>query len=75
MFEHDRSAARGMMVTRKLVIFKHQSKLGNAPAHTLFERVKTVRKDASRPVRFYADYDVTIGRDGLPSGVEIIEKP
>lgn len=75
MFEHDRSAARGMMVTRKIVIFKHASKLGNAPAHTLFDRVKITRRDASKPTRAYEDYDVNIVGDGLPEGVEIIEKP
>jgi CRISPR-associated protein Csd2 len=75
MFEHDRSAARGMMTTRKLVIFKHASKLGNAPAHTLFDRVKITRRDASKPTRAYEDYDVNIVGTGLPAGVEIIEKP
>ena len=43
MFDHDRSAARGEMATRKLVVFRHNSALGNAPAHKLFERVKTWR--------------------------------
>jgi CRISPR-associated protein Csd2 len=76
MFEHDRSAARGMMTTRKLVIFKHTSKLGNAPAHTLFERVKIARKNADKPVRAYSDYEVIVDHAGLPKEkVEIIEKP
>ena len=43
MFEHDRSAARGEMATRKLVVFRHASALGNAPAQELFARVKTWR--------------------------------
>lgn len=75
MFEHDRSAARGLMSTQKLVIFKHDSALGNAPAHKLFERVTLKRKDESKPARDFADYAFTINRDGLPAGVTIIGKP
>ncbi len=75
MFEHDRSAARGMMSTRKLVIFRHDSALGNAPAHALFDRVKVSRKDPSRPARAYADYDVVINENNLPPGVQIIKRP
>lgn len=87
MFEHDRSAARGEMATRKLIIFKHSSELGNAPAHTLFDRVKVGRNvegefreidpDSNsnlRPARKFADYAVTIDRDSLPQGIEIIER-
>lgn len=62
MFEHDRSAARGMMATRALVIFEHDDKLGNAPAHKLFERVKVV--SSRRPARGFDDYEVTL--DGNP---------
>lgn len=58
MFEHDRSAARGLMSTRALVVFEHASPLGSAPAHRLFERVKAVKKAAV--ARAYADYDVTL---------------
>jgi CRISPR-associated protein Csd2 len=75
MFEHDRSAARGLMSTQKLVIFKHDSALGNAPAHQLFGRVTLKRKDESKPARDFADYAFAINRDGLPAGVTIIEKP
>jgi CRISPR-associated protein Csd2 len=75
MFEHDRSAARGLMSTRKLVIFKHDSPLGNAAAHALFERVAVRPIEASRPARSFADYVVSINRDGLPPGVSIMEKP
>jgi len=64
MFEHDRSAARGLMSTRKLIVFKHKDALGNAPAHQLFERVQIKRKDESKPARAYSDYDVTL--DGKP---------
>lgn len=75
MFEHDRSAARGLMSTRKLVIFKHDSALGNAPAHALFDRVKVTRMDDKKPARAFSDYIVKIDRDGLPAGIEVIEKP
>ncbi|MBN2301457.1 MAG: type I-C CRISPR-associated protein Cas7/Csd2, partial [Lentisphaerae bacterium] len=59
MFEHDRSAARGLMATRKLIVFKHDSPLGSAPAHKLFDLVTIRRKDKSKPPRAFADYDVT----------------
>jgi CRISPR-associated protein Csd2 len=74
MFEHDRSAARGLMSTQKLIVFKHDSALGNAPAHKLFERVAITRNDPSRPPRDFSAYTLTIDRRGLPEGVEIIEK-
>jgi CRISPR-associated protein Csd2 len=60
MFEHDRSAARGLMTTRKLVIFEHQGKLGEEHASKLFDRVKVERNDKSRPARCFGDYKVTI---------------
>lgn len=75
MFEHDRSAARGLMSTQKIVIFKHDSALGNAPAHKLFELVKIARKDDSKPAREFSDYLVVVKKDDLPQGVAIIEKP
>lgn len=86
MFEHDRSAARGEMATRKLIVFKHDNALGSAPAHSLFDRVKIGRNidgefrtidgriDNYAPARAYCDYQVTIDRENLPAGVEIIEK-
>ncbi|MEA1928310.1 MAG: type I CRISPR-associated protein Cas7, partial [Candidatus Auribacterota bacterium] len=73
MFENDRSAARGEMTTLKLIVFKHNSKLGNAPAHKLFDLVTIKRKDESKPPRAFSDYIVTISREGLPQGVELIE--
>lgn len=73
MFEHDRSAARGMMSARKLIVFKHASALGNDHASRLFGRVKIRRKDNVSVPRAFEDYSVTIDRDGL-SGVELIEK-
>ena len=75
MFEHDRSASRGLMSTRKLVIFKHDSALGNAPAHALFDRVKVKRLDESKPARAFSDYELEIDQTGLPQGVTVIEMP
>jgi CRISPR-associated protein Csd2 len=72
MFEHDRSAARGIMSSQKLFVFKHQDKLGNAPAHKLFELIDIQRKSGSEgPARSFKDYNVTVGNP--PEGVEIIE--
>ncbi len=74
MFEHDRSAARGEMATRKLVVFKHESKLGNAHAHQLFERVTVSLKHKDHPPRAIADYQIDIDRDNLPQGITIDER-
>jgi CRISPR-associated protein Csd2 len=87
MFEHDRSAARGEMATRKLIIFRHACALGNAHAHDRFGRVKTFRefKGVRRPIgadeidnwpaaRAFSDYAITVDRDGLSDSVEIIER-
>jgi CRISPR-associated protein Csd2 len=71
-FEHDRSAARGEMNPRKLIVFKHESHLGNARAGQLFERV-TVNKKTDLP-RAWSDYEVMIERDKLPKGVTMEEK-
>jgi CRISPR-associated protein Csd2 len=71
MFEQDRSAARGEMATRRLIVFEHESPLGNAPAHALFRRLKIERKDLSRPARQYEDYAVMLDREGLPAGITI----
>lgn len=86
MFEHDRSAARGEMTVRKLIVFRHDNALGNAPAHQLFDRIRIGRnidgefRDPDSkglgnygPSRKFSDYIVEIDRDGLPPGVEIIE--
>ena len=72
MFEFDRSAARGKMALRELIVFKHDNELGNAPSHKLFETVKITRKDTSRPARAYADYAVAIDEAVVPSGVTCI---
>lgn len=64
MFEHDRSAARGLMTTRHLIVFEHQSKLGDAPAHALFDRVRVEPVHEGRPARCFDDYRVSL--DGAP---------
>lgn len=73
MFEIDRSAARGEMATRRLIVFRHESPLGNASAHVLFERIKIVRRDPSRPARAYSDYQVTLDNANLPVGITVLE--
>jgi len=70
MFEHDRSAARGLMTTRKLVIFEHDNALGHASAQSLFDLVSIKRKDETKPPRAYSDYEIAIGTP--PKGVKII---
>ena len=70
MFDVDRSAARGLMSAQKLIVFKHDSMLGNAPANKLFDLVKVQKKCDGAPRKF-ADYEVTIDRDNLPAGVTI----
>ena len=74
MFEHDRSATRGEMATRKLVVFEHESPLGNAPAHQLFERVRVGRNGQDGPAREYSDYRVEIEAEGLPDGITLHER-
>lgn len=73
MFDNDHSASRGTMSPQKLVVFKHQSMLGNAPAHKLFERVTAKRKGSVEVARAFSDYDVVVDKSGLPSGVEVLE--
>ncbi|MGN0941842.1 MAG: type I-C CRISPR-associated protein Cas7/Csd2 [Selenomonadaceae bacterium] len=74
MFENDHSAARGNMAVRELIVFKHDSELGNAPAYKLFERVSVRLKDASKQPRAYSDYDVTVDDSDMPSGVMLERK-
>lgn len=74
MFEHDRSAARGEMATRGLVVFKHESELGNAHAHSLFDRVKIKRKEGVEVPRAFSDYEFAIDEDGMPAGVTMIRR-
>lgn len=75
MFDHDRSAARGEMAAQKLIVFKHDSELGNAPAHKLFDLVKVEPTDGREgPPRAFSDYTVTVDHDNCPKGVTIEEK-
>ncbi|WP_136651091.1 type I-C CRISPR-associated protein Cas7/Csd2 [Paracoccus aeridis] len=85
LFEHDRSAARGEMATRKLIVFRHASALGNAPAHALFDRVEIrrivdgepraidARLDNLPPARRFGDYDIRVNVDEMAEGVEVLE--
>lgn len=73
MFDNDRSASRGTMAPQKLIVFKHQSILGNAPAHKLFERVEVKRKPDIAVGRNFSDYLVTINKTDMPTGVELLE--
>ena len=74
-FDHDHSAARGKMNARKLIVFKHDSMLGNAPAHKLFDLVTVKRStDITKPARAFLDYDVQIDRDNVPNGVTLEDK-
>lgn len=74
MFEFDRSAARGKMSARKLVVFKHDSELGNAHAQQLFDLVSVNRGDTRGVPRSYSDYEVRINRENTPAGITLIEK-
>lgn len=70
MFENDRSAARGLMTSRELYVFKHESKLGNAPAHALFDAVTATRKTGA-PARSFVDYEIAVDASSIPEGVEM----
>ena len=87
MFDHDRSAARGEMAARRLIVFRHESKLGNAPAHKLFDRVTVKRVHGGEeydpgdpgthnlpPARAWNDYAVHVDTGDLPPGIEIVER-
>ena len=76
MFEADRSAARGEMSPQALIVFQHESALGNAPAHKLFDRVEVKRRanDDNAPARSFADYSVTVADSDLPAGITIVRK-
>lgn len=73
MFEHDRSAARGEMTTRGLYVFKHDNKLGNSPAHSLFDRISAKLNTDVLVPRDFKDYEVIIDEDNFPQGVELIK--
>ena len=74
MFENDRSAARGLMASRKLFAFKHESRLGNAPAHKLFDAVSVKRLiEDGAEARAFSDYEIVVDRAAIPEGVELLE--
>ncbi len=73
MFEHDHSAARGKMASRRLFVFKHKDELGNAPSHKLFDMIKVEKNDGVVIPRKFGDYSVKV-EGNAPEGVELIEK-
>lgn len=72
MFEHDHSAARGMMNTRKLIVFKHNTALGNQLAHELFDRV-THKKLSEGPARDFSDYEILLDGETFPEIFKVVE--
>lgn len=72
MFDNDRSAARGLMSAQKLIVFCHDSELGNAPANKLFDLVK-IEKTGEKVARSFADYRITIDRENLPLHISVEE--
>jgi len=75
MFEQDRSAARGMMSARKLIIFKHEDALGSVPAHSLFDLVNVKKiTPEGKPARNFADYEITVDEKNKPDRIEIMQK-
>ncbi|MFH1741356.1 MAG: type I CRISPR-associated protein Cas7, partial [bacterium] len=81
MFDHDRSASRGLMAARHLFAFEHESPLGNAPAHKLFELIDVKRREVDgkeiETPRSYSDYIVTSVEEiasQLPHGVTVTDK-
>ncbi len=72
MFDLDHSAARGLMSAQKLIVFRHDSELGNAPANRLFDLVKVKKVSADAP-RSFSDYQITIDKESVPSGVNVEE--
>lgn len=73
MFDCDRSSARGLMSARRLIVFKHGSVLGNAPANKLFDLVNIEQIDKTKTSRSFADYKIEIDRANCPENVEILE--
>lgn len=72
MFDHDHSAARGKMASRRLYAFEHESRIGNAPAHRLFDCITAVRRDPTAPARRFDDYEVKVNEAAVPSGVKLL---
>ena len=75
MFEHDHSAARGKMAVRSLIVFKHESELGNAPSYKLFDAVSIQKKPGVEAPRSFKDYeDIVIDETEIPEGVKVLRK-
>lgn len=74
MFENDHSSARGNMAVRELIVFKHDSELGNCPAYKLFDAVDVHRKEGVICARKYSDYEVTLHTEKIPDSVEVMRK-
>ena len=76
-FQFDQSAARpaGSMAARRLIVFEHESPLGSAPSHQLFEAVQIRRREGVEVPRSFADYEVAVERAAIPAGVRVVEKP
>jgi len=75
MFEHDHSAARGQMAARRLIVFKHESNMGNAPSHKLFDMVRAEPKQPGEVIRDFSQYIITVPtQEEMPQGVTVIEK-
>lgn len=74
MYEHDHSAVRGKMAMRELIVFKHDSALGNVAAYKLFERVHITRREGVLAPRAYADYDVVVDETNWPPSVQMERK-
>lgn len=72
MFEYDHSAARGNMAVRELIVFKHATELGNAPAYKLFDTVSVKRKEGVIAARSYSDYEVEVAENKPPEGVSCV---
>jgi len=73
MFDLDRSASRGLMTSRGIYVFQHDSMLGNAPAHELFDRIRILKKEEVESPRAFEDYQVFVNTEKLPSGVTLLE--
>ena len=75
MFEHDHSAARGQMAVRRLIVFKHDSVMGNAPSNKLFDMVQVKPNQESEVIRDFSQYNFTVpSQTDMPQGVTIIDK-
>lgn len=73
MFDNDRSAARGLMSVRKLIVFEHSTELGNAPANKLFDLVKVTKTREDITPRRFEDYTISINEDNLPNGITLVD--